>query len=185
MKLDCSRQIRLAQGLLGAALVIGLVLVSGTNAENDPVHTTTDWSHRHLIFSTPKALFDRIQFSSNHRYVQQWVRRYAEKKVDRDDREAWRWRRAEPESMKGDWSTDTGAGARVGQGKYPAKFSFDASTSNCGNVVAPAQPDFVVYNTSLEGNNTLVAATASGTFTAATSGGNGGCAIQASQSSLM
>jgi hypothetical protein len=87
--------------------------------------------------------------------------------------------------MKGDWNMNMGAGARVGQGMYPAKFSFDASTSNCGNVVAPAQTDFVVYNTSLEGNNTLVAATASGTFTAATVGGNGGCAIQASQSSLM
>src|SRR5882762_3909161 len=164
MKLDCSWQVRLAQGLLGAALVIGLVVVSGTNAENEPIHTTTDWSHRHLIFSTPETLFERIQFSSNHRYVQQWVRRYAEKE---DDREAWRWRRAEPESMKGDWSMNMGAGARVGQGMYPAKFSFDASTANCGNVVAPAQPDFVVYNTSRPGSNVLVAATAFGTFSAA------------------
>jgi hypothetical protein len=128
---------------------------------------TTDWSHRHLIFSTPKTLFDRIQFSSNHRYVQQWVRRYAEKAEKEDDREAWRWRRAEPESMKGDWSMNMGAGARVGQGMYPAKFSFDASTANCGNAVAPAQPDFVVYNTSRPGSNTLVAATAFGTFSAA------------------
>jgi hypothetical protein len=166
MKLRCSWQVRLAQGLLGAALVIGLVVVSGTNAQNDPVHTTTDWSHRHLIFSTPKTLFDRIQFSSNHRYVQQWVRRYAEKAESEEDREAWRWRRAERESMKGDWSMNMGAGARVGQGMYPAKFSFDASTANCGNVVAPKQPDFVVYNTSLLGNNTLVAATAFGTFSA-------------------
>ena len=167
MKLDCSWQVRLAQGLLGAALVIGLVVVSGTNAQNDPVHTSTDWSHRHLIFSTPETLFERIQFSSNHRYVQQWVRRYAEKAEKEDDREAWRWRRAEPESMKGDWSMNMGAGARVGQGMYPAKFSFDASTANCGNVVAPAQPDFVVYNTSRPGSNVLVAATAFGTFSAA------------------
>ncbi len=172
MKLSCSWQVRLAQGLLGAALVTGLVVVSATNAENEPFHATTDWSHRHLIFSTPKTLFERIQFSSNHRYVQQWVRRYAEKKDDRDDREAWRWRRAEPESLNGDWSMNMGAGARVGQGMYPAKYSFDASTANCGNVVAPAQPDFVVYNTSLAGNNTLVAATAFGTFTAASAAGS-------------
>ena len=104
MKLSRSWQVRLAQGLLGAALVTGLVVVSATNAENEPFHATTDWSHRHLIFSTPKTLFERIQFSSNHRYVQQWVRRYAEKAETEDDREAWRWRRAEPESMKGDWS---------------------------------------------------------------------------------
>jgi hypothetical protein len=153
MKLNCSWQVRLAQGLLGAALVIGLVVASGTNAENEPFHKTTDWSHRHLIFSTPKTLFDRIQFSSNHRYVQQWVRRYAEKKRDRDDREDRRWRRAESESMKGDWSMLMGPLAMVGQGMYPAKYSFDASTANCGNAVAPAQPDFVVFNTSLAGSS--------------------------------
>jgi hypothetical protein len=161
MKLNCSSQIRLAQGLLGAALAIGLVVVGGTNAEKEPFHMTTDWSHRYLIFSSPKTLFDRTQFSSNHRYVQPWVRRYAEQQIDRDDRddrEAWRSKRAETESLKGDWSMNMGAGARVGQGMYPAKFSFDVSTANCGHVVAPAQPDFVFYNTSLAGKNTLVAA---------------------------
>jgi hypothetical protein len=34
----------------------------------------------------------------------------------------------------------------VGAGNYPAKFSFDITTANCGNA---AQPDFVVFNTSV------------------------------------
>ncbi len=47
-----------------------------------------------------------------------------------------------------DWSMDMGSGASAGLGMYPAKFSFDVSTANCGTA---AKPDFVVFNTSLAG----------------------------------
>jgi hypothetical protein len=162
MKLNCSWQIRLAQILLGAALAIALVLVHGTSAQNGPVHMVSDWSHRHLIFSAPQNLIHAFQLSSNPRYVQQWMRRNAE---IQSSSQGWRWRRAHPESLKGDWSMNMGAGARVGQGMYPAKFSFDVTTANCAT-------DFVVYNTSLPGSNTAVAATASGTFTAVSAVGS-------------
>src|SRR5882762_8849680 len=155
MKLDCPWQVRLAQGLLGEALVIGLVVVSGTNAQNDPVHTTTDWSHRHLIFSTPRTLFDRIQFASNARYVQQWVRRNAEHKREEEE-EARRWHHAEDaDPLHGDWSVYLGNVGTVGAGEYPAKFSFDVTTANCATA---AQPDFVAWNTGLAGSGTAVAA---------------------------
>jgi hypothetical protein len=160
MKLNCSWQIRLAQILLGAALVIALVLVHGTSAQNGPVHMVTDWSHRHLVFSAPKNLVHAFQLSSNPRYVQQWMRRNAEIQTSS---QGWRWRRAHPETLKGDWSMNMGRnglnGATVGQGMYPAKFAFNVGTANCAT-------DFVVYNTSLPGSNTPVAATALGTFTA-------------------
>jgi hypothetical protein len=156
MKLNRAWQIRLAQILLGAALAIALVLVHGTSAQNGPVHMATDWSHRHLIFSAPKNLIHAFQLSSNPRYVQQWMRRNAE---IQSSSQGWRWRRAQSESMKGDWSMNMGTGARVGQGQYPAKFSFNLGTANCAT-------DFVVYNTSLPGANTPVAATAFGTFNA-------------------
>jgi hypothetical protein len=156
MKLNRSWQIRLAQILLGAALAIALVLVHGTSAQNGPVHMTTDWSHRHLIFSAPKNLIHAFQLSSNPRYVQQWMRRNAE---IQSSAQGWRWRRAHPESLKGDWSMNMGTGAKVGQGMYPAKFAFSLSTATCAT-------DFVVYNTSLPGSNTAVAATAVGSFTA-------------------
>jgi len=162
MKLNCSWQTRLAQILLGAALAIALVLVHGTSAQNGPVHMVSDWSHRHLIFSAPKNLIHAFQLSSNPRYVQQWMRRNAE---IQSSSQGWRWRRAHPESLKGDWSMNMGAGARVGQGMYPAKFSFDVTTANCAT-------DFVVFNTSLTGNNTAVAATAGGQFAALSAPGS-------------
>lgn len=48
-----------------------------------------------------------------------------------------------------DWSVNLGAGATLGLGIYPAKYSFTLSSANCGS--APS-PDFVVYNTSLKGS---------------------------------
>jgi hypothetical protein len=162
MKLNCSWQIRLAQILVGAALAIALVLVHGTSAQNGPVHMVTDWSHRHLIFSAPKNLIHAFQLSSNPRYVQQWMRRNAEVQ---SSSQGWRWRRAHPESLKGDWSMNMGTGAKVGQGMYPAKFAFNVGTATCAT-------DFVVYNTSLPGSNTPVAATALGTFSAQSAAGS-------------
>ncbi|HKO05061.1 MAG TPA: hypothetical protein VJW51_09945 [Candidatus Acidoferrales bacterium] len=50
--------------------------------------------------------------------------------------------------LQTDWSEDLGAGATVGLGAYPAKFSFTISSANCASA---ATPDFVVYNTGLQG----------------------------------
>ena len=175
MKLDSSWRIRLTQILLGSAIVlVALVAPRGTHAqgrddrgqdlkrwegkapENPPVHLTTDWSHRHLVFSNPKSLMKRIQLSSNPRYVQQWIRRNAEKQGDRDE---WRWRRApeNPKLLHGDWSMDMGAGATLGAGMYPAKYSFDATSATCaidGSGNSLPSPDFVVYTTGLAGSTT-------------------------------
>src|ERR1022692_4260578 len=102
MESNSSRRIRLAQILLGAVIVIALVVARETNAGNGPVHLTTDWSHRHLVFSPPHGLMHQFQLSRNPRYVQQWVRRNAEKKEREGDRDGGRdhdgddrrWRRA-------------------------------------------------------------------------------------------
>src|ERR1039457_6379556 len=136
MKSNNSWRIRLAQILLGAGIVIALVVVLGTNAGNKPVHLTTDWSHRHLVFSPPHNLAHHVRLLSNPRYVQQLVRRNAERRAgmedrDRDDR---RWRRAPENSnpLHGDWSMYMGYNGdptanplvvgTAGAGNYPAKF---------------------------------------------------------------
>ena len=62
-----------------------------------------------------------------------------------------RWRDRLPQSLHEDWSENMGSGATVGLGVYPAKYSFDISSANCGSAT---QPDFVVYNTSLAGSST-------------------------------
>jgi len=154
MKSNNSWRIRLAQILLGAAIVIALVVVRGAKAGHEPVHLVTDWSHRHVVFSNPTSLIRRFQLSSDPRYREQWVRRNSERRGDPDE---WRWRRApeDPAHLHGDWSMDMGSGATVGAGNYPAKFSFDSTSAYCANPTPPAgqQPDFVVYGTSLAGSS--------------------------------
>ena len=59
-------------------------------------------------------------------------------------------RRRVRRTLRTDWSEDMGSGASAGLGVYPAKFSFNISTANCASA---AQPDFVVYNTSLAGSS--------------------------------
>jgi hypothetical protein len=155
MKSNTSWRIRLNGILVGAAIVIALVVVRGAAAGDEPVHEhlVTDWSHRHVVYSDPKSLIRRFELSQDHRYVQQWRRREAERHGDHNE---WRWHRApEPaKQLQGDWSMDMGAGATVGAGNYPAKFSFDTSSANCATPAPPVgqQPDFVVYNTSMAGS---------------------------------
>jgi hypothetical protein len=48
--------------------------------------------------------------------------------------------------MHRDWGESLGPNASVGSGMFPAKFSFDITTVNCGNA---ATPDYVVFGTSL------------------------------------
>ena len=165
MKLNNLWRCGLAQILLGAAIVIGLVVVRATNAQDGPVHMATDWSHRHLIFSQPHSLMDGFKLSGNPRYVQQWVRRNAEKK-----RSGHGGVGDQPQTngIQGDWNVYLGNLGTVGAGNYPAKFSFDITAASC---TAP-QPDFIVYNTSLAGSDTAVAAIDTGTFSARATAGS-------------
>ncbi len=150
----------LSQILLVAAIVALLaVVVRRTSAENGRVSLTTDWSHRHLIFSQPHSLLDSFKLSANPRYVQQWIRRNARKKGNANGETG---SPSEPNLLKGDWSVYLGNLGTVGAGNFPAKFSFDITGSSC---TAP-QPDFIVYNTSVAGSTTPVAAVDSGAFTA-------------------
>jgi len=165
MRLNKEWRIRLAQLLLGSAIVITLIMVRGIRAGDEPVHLTTDWSDRHVVYSSPKSLLQSLNLARDPRYVRQWVRRYAERNND------WRWWRGHntrEDLLHGDWSVYMGNVGTVGAGNYPAKYSFNAGTASCGNA---AQPDFVVYNTGLAGSAAAVAAIDTGTFsTAAVSG---------------
>lgn len=122
-----------------------------------------------MVFSPPKSLIDRFRFSSDVRYVQQWVRRNAEEKRDEErererERTHERRRRREPNTLQEDWNVYAGNVGTVGAGRYPAKFSFDVTTANCATAT---QPDFVAWNTSLGGSSNPVAAEDTGTFSAA------------------
>src|SRR5271167_4564417 len=145
-KLKQEWRIRLARLLLGGAIVIALSMVRGIRAGDEPVHLTTDWSDRHVMFSSPKSLLQSLHLARNPRYLRQWVRRYAERKNDWRD---WRGHNTTEDLLHGDWNVYVGNVGTVGAGNYPAKYSFNVGTTNCGTA---AQPDFVVYNTSLVGS---------------------------------
>jgi hypothetical protein len=92
----------------------------------------TDWSHRHMVFSAPRSPREALDLSRNPRYVQQWLRRNIER------------RHRSHGDLKSDWSVSMGAGATVGAGQYPAKYTLNPTTDSCAS-------DFVVFNTSLAG----------------------------------
>jgi hypothetical protein len=159
MNLNKEWRIRLAQILFAGAILIALIVLRGIRAGDEPVHQTTDWSDRHVVFSSPKSQLQSLYLGRNPRYVQQWVRRYAERK---DDGRGWRGHHNTLEDLlHGDWNAYMGNVGTVGAGNYPAKYSFNAGTANCASAT---QPDFVVYNTSLAGSATAVAAFTVGTF---------------------
>jgi hypothetical protein len=156
MKLNRAGRFKLGQFLVGAAIVFALMAAPDAKADGEHEHMVTDWSHRYVVYSTPQSLMRRFELSRDRRYVDQWKRR--ESNRWRHDRDEWRWHRApeDPHKIQGDWSEDMGAGATVGAGNYPAKFSFNTTSANCVTPAPPVgqQPDFVVYNTSLAGFST-------------------------------
>jgi len=42
-----------------------------------PVHMTTDWSDRHMVYSAPSSMPQAWRLQSEPRYIHQWIRRNA------------------------------------------------------------------------------------------------------------
>jgi hypothetical protein len=177
MNSKASWKIRLAQILLGAGFILALVVVRGTHAGNEPIHMTTDWSHRRVVFSAPHNLGQHVHLLSNPRYVQQLVRRNSGK-AGNGDPKGWRWHRApEPtpgpsNPIHGDWSAYIGSGGTIGAHSLPAKFSFNENSASCDtNNSSPntnQNEDFVVYNTGLVPSAAGTDASITGTVSAIT-----------------
>src|SRR4029077_11111306 len=71
-----------------ARILIVIAIISSVMARprtlvlggGEKVSLVTDWSHRHVVYSAPKSLVRAFHLSGDSRYVQQWVRRNAERK---------------------------------------------------------------------------------------------------------
>jgi hypothetical protein len=49
-----------------------------TQAEgHTPVHMTTDWSNRHMVYSAPSSMGHALRLQAEPRYLHQWARRNA------------------------------------------------------------------------------------------------------------
>jgi hypothetical protein len=107
-----------------------------------------DWSSHHLLFSRPRpwSAAESAAQADPRYWFQQIRRRIAETAAPirgRNLKLAARVNRA----VKRDWSEYLGVGASVGDGQFPAKFSFSATgTPSCTS-------DFVVFNTGLNANS--------------------------------
>jgi hypothetical protein len=169
------------------AMVLFLPLLQWVRAQGRkaPVHMTTDWSNRHMIFSQPTNIAQSMRLMNEPRYGHQWLRRNPgvllpnQEDQPQRDSEAFRGgpvlspvappfiRRVPVTSdppqnnnaaMRADWGVSMQAGGTTGTEMYPAKFSFDVTAvPDCVN-------DFVVYNSGLP-SAAGVQATETGTFT--------------------
>lgn len=172
MQLNSSRIVASGFGLV-VMVSLALLLWGQEPSPSQPrISLPQDWSHRHVVFSNPTTLEQSLRVKQDARFWHQWYRRNVRQVVpaeesafdesrEPDENLPWvdgdwvgwfgwfhRRHRAPPPRnlLKRDWAISLGPNATVGAGNYPAKFSFDITTANCASA---AQPDFVVFNTSV------------------------------------
>jgi hypothetical protein len=166
------RSARIGLALLG--IISAALIRPGREVLSSPgkIGMPEDWTHHHVIFSSPATVEMAMRVRQEPRFWYQWYRRNVRQELphqtaapddweasgddfDRSDGnlfERLRHRERPPSrGLKRDWAISLGPNATVGAGNFPAKFSFDITTANCGSA---AQPDFVVYNTSVQGSGT-------------------------------
>lgn len=144
-------------GALVALVTLGWIL--SLHAARPYEHgLPTDWSHGHVIFSQPTTAEQVAGVIHNTRYWQQFVRRNMVRMLSTEDGAAnpdlgptFVGQDPSASSSGGLWSQNMGAGATVGAGTYPLKYSFSITKATCSNV---ASPDFVVFNTGLQSSTT-------------------------------
>ena len=108
-----------------------------------------DWSHHHVVFSNPGSFDDAMR----NREIDEWARTVNDPRYKIQQLRRSLWQRQEMEKkrkreplVKTDWAMNMGAGATVGLGQYPAKYTFTTTTASCS--------DWVAYNTGLAGVST-------------------------------
>jgi hypothetical protein len=155
MNAAAARFVRLGLALCGLVFLGWMLTAHAGNPSQRGTSLTTDWSHRHLIFSRPGSDEQFARVAEEPRFWQQIRRREQTLMLPKSMADADSGaiapeivKRYSPK-LKRDWSEDLGSGATAGAGNYPAKYSFSGSTANCGTAT---QPDYVVYSTGLAGS---------------------------------
>ncbi len=80
MKPKWNRKWVFRMGLIsGCTLAVAVFLLlwgTKTHAQgHTPVHMTTDWSNRHMVYSAPSSLGQALKLQAEPRYLHQWTRR--------------------------------------------------------------------------------------------------------------
>jgi len=148
MNSTSARFVRLGVGL-AVLVTLGWVLTGqAAKPARKRISLPTDWSHRHLIFSTPRTAEQFARLNQDPRYWQQVYRRQARAlPVTNANPQGWletAFRHGNRQPLHKDWAVSLGSGASVGSPViYPAKFSFDINAADCTN-------DFVIFSTGLQ-----------------------------------
>jgi hypothetical protein len=131
---------------LAGLVILGWVLTGqAARPAKRRIPVVTDWSHRHMIFSQPRSAEELARVSQDPRYWQQIYRREQPLMLPANAADPAVFRK-KVRKLYRDWAEDLGASASAGAGNYPAKYSYDATTANCGSATTP---DYVVYSTGL------------------------------------
>ena len=147
-----SRICRFAAGVLSILSVAAILWGQEASSTRQNLSLATDWSHRHLVYSSQGAAFVPVRFAYEPRYWQQLLRRGGGVTQSGDMLPLpIGLLPARPRRFKRDWAVSLGPGATVGAGQFPAKFSFDVTKAQCAS---DPMPDYVAFNTSVAGSST-------------------------------
>ncbi len=175
MKRNGEGHYRLALAVVAMVVFVPLVQWVRAQGGKTPVHLTTDWSNRHMIFSQPSNLLQALALSNDARFGHQWLRQNPGILLPKGQgpvsdslatpvgnpslEEILQNRgvkgpggpggplgpKTTPEPLRVDWGMPLPAGASVGVGKFPAKFQFNVAAT------PSCTADYVAFNTSLVG----------------------------------
>ncbi|MGO9640252.1 MAG: hypothetical protein ACLP1Y_02970 [Candidatus Acidiferrales bacterium] len=142
MKLSAARACALAMACVGFAAVM-LLGQQGPATPEYRVPLVQDWTHRSLIYSAPRSIFQNLQLQQQPRYIQQYLRRnvFSRGPVGPPVFDPIRILRSGTSGLQRDWGIVAGAGFTVGQGNYPAKYVFNV------NATPSCTADYVVFTT--------------------------------------
>ena len=157
---------RVGAGLL-AVLALAFVISGQENTPKKPHGgLVTDWTSRHLVFSSSGTPDMTDKITQDPRYQMQWARRNFHPVVAGGAPEsndvlspAALLAKKKKVGIEKDWGYEFAStafsSAPLGGLLFPAKYSFDTSTATCD--------DYVVYPVDVVGSSTAVFATDSGT----------------------
>jgi hypothetical protein len=154
-------------GMMAMGVVWGPSRARTRAVTHFPVHLSTDWSHRHLLFSAPATRTQEWRLAAEPRFIEQLLRRNPRNLPAGEL--GMEFRSIARTGERRDWAVPLSANASDGADMYPAKFSFDITgTPSCAN-------DYVVFNTRLAGSATAPSIIAFNQLYSGTAGGNGIC----------
>lgn len=128
------------------AVMVLPALLSAMTAYGQGNGIPEDWSHHHVVFSSPGSFDDAMRngkvgewskIVNEPRFQIQQLRRSLQQNRDMG------FGHAHGSLLKTDWSMDMGATATVGAGQYPAKWTLLTYSASCS--------DWVAYNTGTAG----------------------------------